>query len=269
MSEGCDRFAAGDVELYFYGELESGERTSFDQHLITCLECRHALEELSIIRGALAQRPAVTAPPQGDWRGFMSRLDEALRLEHQARDERVAQPPFARALRPSLKAGSYLAVAALLALVTAATIFVATRGVEGPPTTVTTSSDVASAVVPRAAPQSSAEAAFVRLSEQHFDRSKLVVLGLASKDADRVGQSDWEYERELASSLLSDTRLYRLAAEERGMKTLAGIMGDLELVLLQASLAGDADSADLAQIQRLIRKRDLVPMMDAFATTGL
>jgi hypothetical protein len=269
MSEGCNRLAAGEVELYFYGELVPGERTSFDQHLIICLECRHALEELSIIRRALAQRPAVTAPPRGDWRGFMARLDESLQLERQALDGRVTQPPFARALRPSLRAGSYLAIAALFALVTAATIFVATRDVEGPPTTATISSDVSSTAVPTAAPQSAAEAAFVSLSEQHFDRSKLVVLGLASKDPHRVSQSDWEYERELAASLLSDTRLYRQAAEERGMKTLAEIMGDLELVLLQASLASESDSADLTQIQRLIRKRGLVPMMDAFATTGL
>ena len=41
----------------------------------------------------------------------------------------------------------------------------------------------------------------------------------------------------LASDLLNDTRLYRLAAEERGMKQIAGVMGDLELVLLQTSLA--------------------------------
>ena len=37
--------------------------------------------------------------------------------------------------------------------------------------------------------------------------------------------------------MLSDTRLYRLAAEDRGMKDLARVMGDLETVLLQTSLS--------------------------------
>ena len=110
-------------------------------------------------------------------------------------------------------------------------------------------------------------AAFAALSEQHFERSKLVVLGLANKDPQHVRQADWAYERGLASDLLSDTRVYRQAAEERGMKTLAGVMSDLELVLLQTSLAEAPDGDALEQIQRLIYKRDLVTKMDA--TKGL
>ena len=41
-------------------------------------------------------------------------------------------------------------------------------------------------------------AAFTAMSEQHFERSKLVVLGLATKDP-RAGNGDWAYERELAT----------------------------------------------------------------------
>jgi hypothetical protein len=114
----------------------------------------------------------------------------------------------------------------------------------------------------------SGDAAFAALSEQHFERSKLVVLGLANKDPQRVRDADWAYERGLATNLLSDTRLYRLAAEERGMKTLAGVMGDLEIVLLQTSLADGPDAEVLGQIQRLIHKRDLVTKMDVAVATG-
>ena len=110
------------------------------------------------------------------------------------------------------------------------------------------------------------DVAFAALSEQHFERSKLVVLGLANKDAHHAREADWAYERGLASNLLSDTRLYRQAAEERGMKTLADVMGDLELVLLQTSLADAPDAGALAQIQRLIHKRDLVTKMEVAAT---
>ena len=83
-----------------------------------------------------------------------------------------------------------------------------------------------------------------------------------SKDPKIARQRDWEYERQLASHLLDDTRLYRMAAEEKGMKTLAGVMGDLELVLLQTSLAGQPAAEDLEQIQRLIQKRDLLGKME-------
>ena len=99
------------------------------------------------------------------------------------------------------------------------------------------------------------------VSGQHFERSKLVVLGLTTKTG---RQDDWAYERGLASSLLSDTRLYRLAAEERGMQPLADVMGDLELVLLQASMADEPTEASLHQLQRLIQRRDLLTKMDAY-----
>ena len=85
-------------------------------------------------------------------------------------------------------------------------------------------------------------------------------------DPHLASEADWAYERGLASNLLNDTRLYRVAAEERGLKKLAGVMGDLELVLLQTSLAETPDPATLEQIQRLIHKRDLVAKMEV--TTG-
>jgi hypothetical protein len=46
-------------------------------------------------------------------------------------------------------------------------------------------------------------------------------------------------------------------------------MRDLEIVLLQASMAEATDSAALPQIQRLIQKRGLVEKMDVAGTTGL
>ena len=45
-------------------------------------------------------------------------------------------------------------------------------------------------------------------------------------------------------------------------------MKDLELVLLQTSLTDDKDPATLPQIQRLIKRRDLIEKMDV-VTTGL
>jgi hypothetical protein len=108
----------------------------------------------------------------------------------------------------------------------------------------------------------------VSLSGQHFQRSKLVVLGLATKDATKPGEDDWAYERELATGLLNDTRLYRLAAEERGMTGLAGVMRDLELVLLQTSMSERPDEESLEQLQRLIRRRDLLTKMDVVYAGG-
>jgi len=107
------------------------------------------------------------------------------------------------------------------------------------------------------------------VTEEHFERSKLVVLGLTTKDPRHTAPADWTYERQLASDLLSDTRMYRLAAERRGMDDLAAVMRDLELVLLQASVTSEPDSEALGQIQRLIRKRDLLQKINVVTSRGI
>jgi hypothetical protein len=234
----------------------------------SCGECRHALDELSVIRSALSGRPVVSAPPAGDWRGFMRRLEEAIQLEMQARDAAPPALPVVQPARYVLGSRTYLAMAALLALVAMSVGYVvhsvSRRGERADGSGfVQTQPSSTPTVTPADTPlERSPEKAFAALSEQHFERSKLVVLGIANKDPRRASEADWAYERQLASSLLSDTRLYRLAAEERGMKAIANVMGDLELVLLQTSLGSTSKRQDLEQIQRTIQKRDLVTKMD-------
>ena len=266
---GCRHFESGVVELYFYDELDARERASVAQHVAACTECRQALEELDVIRTALSTRPVVSAPPGGDWSAFMARLDNAV-----ARDEPAPVIPIQNfvatprdSVRPPLtrRAAPYLTMAALLTLVTMSVAYVARTGWgrdRSQPQTTPAAREAAPEVAAEPVP---VEAAFAALSEQHFERSKLVVLGIASKDPRQVRSEDWEYERQLASSLLSDTRLYRMAAEERGLKRIADVMGDLELVLLQTSHGTPSDPEDLEQIQRLIDKRDLVTKMNLVA----
>jgi hypothetical protein len=258
----CDLQAAGTIELYFYGELQERERVAVRAHLSGCAECRAALEDLSVIRAALARRPDVATPPGGDWSGFMRRLDAAVAAERSHADPGRAAvvTPLRRQLAP------YLALAATLALVTIAVITVLNRRPGSDPTTVMTGSPGAAAEAAPAVRHASLtttepDPGLLAVSGQHFERSKLVVLGLVTKSGP---QDDWAYERVLASSLLDDTRLYRQAAEERGMQPLADVMGDLELVLLQTSMADQPTEASLHQLQRLIRRRDLLTKMDAY-----
>jgi len=107
----CDLQAAGTIELYFYGELPAGERAAVKAHLNGCAECRAVLEDLSVIRAALASRPGVAAPLGGDWSGFMRRLDAAVAAEQTRPDapRLAAVTPLRRRLAP------YLALAATLA----------------------------------------------------------------------------------------------------------------------------------------------------------
>lgn len=262
----CALQGSATIELYFYDELGQAERAAFERHRKGCLECRQALEELALIREALVARPAAAAPRSGDWTEFMSRLDAAL-----AREAGGGPRGWAGSVRGSGSARSFretyvpvLAMAALLALVTISVLFVArSRETAVMPAA---KDSVMTQVTPGDTPAGDTSS-LSAVSEQHLERSKLVLLGLASKDADRPSGNDWTYERELASRLLTDTRLYRMAAEDRGLDTLAGVMRDLELVLLQTSMTEGADPAALSQIQRAIRKRDLLQKMDVVRTS--
>ena len=259
----CAIHDAGSIELYFYGELDASERASVAEHLRHCRECRTALDDLTVIREALAARPDVSAPPAGDWSPFMSRLDAALRIR--VPDAVVAiesrRPPVVR--RPI---AAWLATAALLAIVAASVFFAARARQQMLPSRSTPQPQIVDATPSDGAPIRSGLAS---VSARHMERSKLVVLGLATREAGADERPDWSYERELATSLLNDTRLYRMAAEQRGLTSLASVMRDLELVLLQTSMAEATDDEALPRIQRLIRKRDLVEKMDVVGTTGL
>ena len=261
----CEVLASGDLDLYFYDELPRVSRDRVSRHVDACRICRQALEEMGLIRHALAARPTVSAPESGDWSAFMTRLDTAVAIEarHAAAGGRHASDVAATARRSWTSA---IAMAALLALVTISVTFVA-RSRPDNDRPLAPGVDRAATHSTAAEPAGDDTRGLALVGQQHLDRSKLVLLGLANKDAQAPG-SDWNYERELASRLLVDTRLYRMAAEERGLDRLAGIMRDLELVLLQTSMAEEPDAESLEQIQRAIRKRDLLQKMDMVRTTG-
>lgn len=259
----CDVQASGAIELYFYDELDAAGGATVEAHVRGCAECAHALEELRVIREALASRPDVSAPPSGDWSRFMARLDAAIHPS-----EIAASPHPDDGAASGGRYITYLAMAALLALVTVSvTLALRSRHTQPAQTVVSSHGEVRLKPDDRLkADTTDAETAdFTALSEEHFERSKLVVLGLATMDPADRRASDWTYERELASSLLKDTRMYRLAAEDRGLTDIAGVMRDLEIVLLQTSMTDEKDPSALPQIQRLIRRRDLLEKMDAVA----
>lgn len=259
----CAIHDAGTIELYFYDELGADERAQIDRHLRLCSACRDALAELNVIRTALAGRPDVSAPPSGDWSAFMTRLDAAIRVQPSA----VVVPFQAKVSAVRRPLSGFLAMAALLAIVAMGVFLASQAGRQAldpaSATPAVTSANASEDALP-------IQAGLASVSASHLERSKLVVLGLATREPGPGGAaSDWAYERELATSLLNDTRLYRMAAEQRGLSSLAGVMRDLELVLLQTAMAEESDETALPQIQRLIRKRGLVEKMDVVGTVGL
>ena len=263
----CDVQSRGTIELYFYDELSPVERTGVQAHLLTCPACRQALSDLRLIRAALQHRPDVSAPAGGDWSGFMARLDRA--IEASPAPARESTPPRSTGPSSPMRVAPYLAMAALLALATIGVVLAGRARTERAPSIQSVAEPaavpaVATEPVRAAVTTLKPDAALVSLSGEHFQRSKLVLLGITTKEAAKVQGGDWAYERERAATLLGETRLYRQAAEQRGMDALAGVMRDLELVLLQTSMSDRPDTASLEQLQRLITRRDLLTKMDVY-----
>ena len=232
MTIRCGEAADERLTLYYYGELDEHERGAFERHLRLCQSCVPAFAELEAMRAALAHRGG--APPPAD---FTARLLSRIEAEGAAATTDETR---------SRTAWTWLPLAALLVIGIALGL-VWERRTLGP--------------AQPAAEQHAADAALDAAAERHFERAKLVVLGLAMKDPTRTGARDWEYERELAATLLPDTRLFRMAAADRGDARLADLLGDLETVLLQASMSAEPDAPELERIQRAIQRRDLLVRM--------
>jgi hypothetical protein len=264
----CRLSDSPDIELYFYDELDAADRARVEAHVRGCATCRQRLDDLTAIRRALAARPVVDAPPGGDWSGFTRWLDTAVASERGARARRqvVALPPRADGeARRARRIRAVLAIAATLAIL-AIGLAVAARFGRAPaaPPEVAAARDPAAAPEPRANPDRSLR----EVTAEHLERSKLVVLGLATRDPERTSAADWAYERQLAGTLLTDTRLYRLQALDRGMSDVARVMRDLETVLIEASMSEPSDGEALERVQKLITRRDLMVKMHVVAANS-
>jgi hypothetical protein len=261
----CEWRDLPDIELYFYGDLDWRDRSRVRAHLRTCAACRQRLLDLETISRELAPQPVVAAPPAGDWSGFMRRLDAAVAATSRAAPVVV--------LERRHSGWSVRQIAALAAMLTIAAlgVFMAARVRRQPaPAVGTMNSAPAPSTTDTVAAAHDAltpDAALREISAEHLQRSKLVVLGLAARDPRHTQPADWQYERKLAGTLLPETRLYRLAAQERGASDVARVMRDLETVLLETSMSDHPDRESLERVQRLIARRGLVAKMQVVANS--
>lgn len=251
MKMPCTHASDETLTLYYYDELQGEERARFAAHMASCEACARALAELEHVRLALTDRAGARLG-EVDWERFMTRLDRA--IDAGANDgglDVAAAATFRTQAAPRhLMRYPALAVAASLVMGVALGLLWQRRALD------------------RTAPASTVAAVpALTAAERHLDQARLVVLGLAARDAAAAVASDWAYERELAASLLPDTRLFRMAASDRGDARLAGLLGDLETVLLQAAMSTEAESPELQRLQRLIERRDLIGRMDLRDTT--
>jgi hypothetical protein len=91
----------------------------------------------------------------------------------------------------------------------------------------------------------------------HLERSQMVLVELAHADA--IGELDISAERQLADDLVASNRLYRQTARQMGHANVAGLLDELERVLVEVARGPSTVSMDqLADIQQRIESQGIL-----------
>lgn len=208
--------------LHHYGE--SREPAAVEEHLAACRQCRASYEELAgAVRGI-----EIPVPERGEDYGSQVWLRLQSRL-----------PAPAPAFWPWRRWALAASVAALVVAAFLAGRFWPARSVPQP-----------------LEPQVRDRILQVAVGS-HLERSEMVLVELLN--AKTNGGVDITTEQQRAQDLLASSRLYRLAASRAGQAALAGILDDIERVLLEIIHSpSPLAPGELATLRRRIEDEDLL-----------
>jgi hypothetical protein len=215
--------ADDDLVLHYYDEGPAG---AVEVHLGQCAACRQRFEAL---RHALASLTPETAVPAGAPAFGPAEVERAWR---------TLAPKLARERTRSRLRGVMLPLAMAAALVVAFTL-----GRRWP--------------APAEDPARGSERVLLVALGDHLERSEMLLVELVNAPAE--GPLDIGPERLQAEELLGASRLYRAAATRAGEPGLAGVLEELERLLVEvAHRPSPISSDDLARLQRRIDARGLL-----------
>lgn len=235
---------------YIERELSPAEHVRVATHLEGCSECALVVDEIQhIVREASALGPLT--PPPHIWTAIQERLSQSTVESRQS----TVDSPESKVQRPEPKVWMTFAwAAATAALVVMAFLtgrFVNLREQQS-------ASERAAA-----APRSIADQAMVRervlliAVGDHLERSQMVLVELAH--AETRGDLDISAERQLADDLVASNRLYRQTAQQTGQANVAGLLDELERVLVEVARGPSTVSMQqLANIQQRIESQGIL-----------
>jgi len=219
-----------DCVLHYYGE--AGDLRPADAHLAECEACRRAFEELS---AALQAMTGADVPERGESYG----AEVWARIRPQLDAPEIQ--PWPRRLAEFFTWPRLATAGALATLLVAA--FVAGR--YGAPPAAPPEAPVRADATP--APTAVRERILLIAVGEHLDRSQMVLAELSNMDA--AGPVDISAERDWARDLVASNRLYRQTAARDGKTAVAGVLDELERVLVD--IANGPTTASPADLERL------------------
>ena len=229
--------------------------------LAASADLRRTYEELRLILELVDEDPI---PHRAD--EFGARVWERIegRLEDETESEPAQVVEFSQprqASRPTPRGlPIWLGLAAAAVVLLGAGFLLGRLGATvGEPSTAATSGTTSTSDLPALTPQARQRILAVALTE-HFGRSERLLAELVN-ESDRNGET--ALEQVWAAELLTSNRLYRRAAEAAGQKRIAGLLAELEPVLLELAHAGsgppnDESSDERNQLRRRVDEQGLL-----------
>jgi anti-sigma factor RsiW len=223
--------------LHYYGE----EDGAVDVHLAQCDLCREEFRKLQRVLNAVDAMPV---PERSA--GYESAVWDRVRPRIGASPRRW----WAQWFHPRR-----LAVAAAVASLVV-TAFLAGRYARRP---------LPAPAVASAAPVR--ERILLVAVGDHLERSQVVLAELSNLGAGRKGRVDISYEQRAAEDLVESSRLYRMSAATTGDTATAGVLDELERVLLDiAHGPSEVSGAQLEQLQKRIADAGILFKVRVYAT---
>jgi hypothetical protein len=231
-------------ELIAYHDGEAADREMIATHLGDCPECQAELSRIDALLAAINSIP-VPEPAEDYGRRVWQQISPRL-PQHRAHwwDFLFSEPKSVSWLAPR----RLVAAGAIATLVLAA--FIAGR------ITKPTNPGTASVVDPGKV----RERILVMAVGEHLGRSEMVLVELANSGP-QAGQKEVNIsgEQRRAEDLLEENRLYRQTALEQGDTALAGVLDELERVLLDvAHSPQQVNAAQLQGIQQRMEARGIL-----------
>jgi hypothetical protein len=254
---------------YVDGALAAAEMADVAAHLEQCAACALCVAELQhIVVHARALPPL--QPPPGVW--------ERIREEQRAESEKMGSDPVflpsstnTAKKRGQTPYGPYWALATAAAVVLA---FLAGRVIEQRNQRLQreVAAETQAQAVTQDGPDTVDSVANVRervllmAVGDHLERSQMVLVELAN--AQTQGELDISAERQKADELLASNRLYRQTAVQLGQTRVAGLLDDLERVLVEVARGpSQVSMAQLAEIQQRIDAQGILFKMKIVNST--
>jgi hypothetical protein len=219
--------------LYYYGE-----GAEIEDHVAGCEPCRAQYQALQRVLNSVDSFPVPERAPD-----YESRVWAAVekRMEKRSRWLQFGwRPMFAAAAMALLVIGAFLAG----------------RGLQKPSPKQVAGID-----------SGVRERVLLVAVGDHLERSQMVLVELANAGAPAKGRLDISYEQQTAEDLLESNRLYRQTAATNGDLATAGLLDDLERVLLEiAHSPSEVSAHQLEELRRQIEDRGILFKVKVFGS---